>query len=539
MKETDLEGNVLKTGQNDWGEINSGESWDAATYTETYSFTWGTIATHFVKSGNHLNMKVTETNYAGSGIIFDGAEIYPFALHFPQDPAGFDGYTQYAITTTEPGVSAADFGRGIVTSVLPVESVPMYGGWKAAGSNTYTPIMTSTAPDGLATFLPSNDVPVQPGHTFSYTVALRFTPDGTAANAGDAYTSFTSTYPNQMTWTDKRIIGTAYLASSPVNNGDQTQPGGFPTNPRRYFNDPSVDITTTAGLAAFQERVLQTAAANVTNAGALNSQGVVTWDLEGEQYPQNTSYVGSPDQIAAVAPEMETAVLDTGSVYAGMKLDDAYFKTMTDAGLRVGVCLRPQAFTLGANGTASQVYLTSDAQIAANLEKKAQFANARWGVTMFYVDSTVYANGGTLNPNIFQKLITDMPNFLFIPEESTPRYYAYSAPFYSFIFHTTTGTPASVYSYYPNAFGANLVNDVSSATLAEYKPQLTAAVTRGDILMGLADYWQSNDPTLVAIYAAAAAAAASEVMTPLPWAAGSAAATTAAVRSAMQELAGQ
>ena len=503
MRSTDLEGNAISSGQYGWGESNNGESWNASTSTETYTFSWGSIATQFVQSGNTLNLIVTETNNAGSGIVFDGAEVYPFALHFPQDPAGFFGYTQYVITTLEPGVSAADFGTGVVTSVIPNEAVALYGGWKSAGTNTYTPLMTSTAPDGLATFLSSNNVPVQPGSSFTYTVSLRFTPEGSSASAADAYASFAATYPSQMTWTDKRIIGTAYLASSPAGTGDITQPGGYPTNPRRYFNDPSVDITTAAGLAAFQDRMLAQATANASNSASLSAQGVITWDLEGEQFPQTTSYVCSPDQIAAVAPEMESAILDANSPYFGQKLDDAYFKIMTNAGLRVGLCLRPQAFTLAANGTASQIYLTGNSAIIANLEAKARYANTRWGATLFYVDSTVDVNGGTLDPAIFQQLITDLPAFLFIPEESTPRYYAYSAPFYSFIFHTTTGTPASTYLFYPNAFGANLVNDVSASTLATYQPQLTQAVKAGDILMGHADYWQANNPTLVAIYQAA------------------------------------
>ncbi len=503
MRSTDLAGNVVSSGEYGWGETNGGESWNASTLTETYTFSWGSISTQFVQSGNTLNLIVTERNNTGSGIVFDGAEIYPFALHFPQDPAGFSGYTQYVITTLEPGVSAADFGTGVVTSVIPNEAIAMYGGWKADGTNTYTPIMTSTAPDGLATFLPSNNVPVQPGSSFTYTVSLRFSPEGSSASAADAYASFASTYPSQMTWTDKRMIGTAYLASSPANTGDITQSGGYPTNPRRYFNDPSVDITTTGGLTAFQGRMLAQAAANAANSASLNAQGVITWDIEGEQYPQTTSYVCSPDQIAAAAPEMESTILAANSPYFGQKLDDAYFKIMTNAGLRVGLCLRPQAFTLAANGTASQVSLTGNSAIIANLEAKARYSNTRWGATLFYVDSTVDVNGGTLDPAIFQQLITDLPAFLFIPEESTPRYYAYSAPFYSFIFHTTTGTPASTYLFYPNAFGANLVNDVSASTLAAYQPQLTQAVKAGDILMGHADYWQANDPTLVAIYQAA------------------------------------
>lgn len=504
MKTTDFAGNVLSSGQYGWGESNFSETWDPQTHTETYTFSWGSISTQFVLSGNNLNLIVTETNTAGSGIVFEGAEIYPLVLHFPQEPAGFNGYTQYAITTTDPGVSAADFGAGVVTAVVPDESVPLYTGWKSAGPHAYSPILSSTGPDGLAIFLPHHDRPVEPGSSFSYTVSLRFTPEGVAADAADAYASFAAAYPSQMTWIDKRIIGTAYLASSPASNGDITQPGGFPTNPRRYFADPGVDVMTSVGLKGFQNRMLAQANSNVENASNLNAQGVITWDLEGEQFPQSTSYVCSPEQIAAAAPEMESRVLDSTSPYVGQKLDDAYFKIMTAAGLRVGVCLRPQVFSLVANGTASQLYLATDAAIVANLEKKAKYAYTRWSVTLFYIDSSVNADGGTLNPAIFQQLITDLPNFLFIPEETTTRYYAYTAPFYSFIFKTELGTPTSVYKVYPKAFGANLVNDVSSSTLAKYEPQLTASVANGDILMGHADYRQDNNPTLVSIYRSAA-----------------------------------
>lgn len=513
MKATDLNGNTMQGGQYGWGEANNGTSWNPQTLTETYNFTWGTISTQFQQNGDTLNMIVTETNYASSGILFDGAEIYPFTLHFPQDPAGFNGYTQYAITTTDPGISAADFGAGIVTAVLPDESKPLYTGWKNAGAATYSPIMTSTYPDGIATFLPHNDLPLAPGNTLTYTVSLRFTPPGTPANTADALASFGQTYPSQLNWADKRIIGTSFVASSPVGISDKTQPGGFPTNPRRYFNDSSVDITSAAGLRNFQSRILAQAASQVTNAKNMNAQGVITWDLEGEQYPQDTSYVCSPDQIAAVAPEMESTISDPSSPFFGKKLDDAYFKTMTDAGLRVGVCLRPQVFTLGANGTASQQFLGNNAAIIANLENKARTANTRWGATLFYVDSVVDVNGGTLDPAIFQQLSTDLPNVLFIPEESTTRYYAYTAPFYSFIFHNTTGTADSVYAAYPHAFGVNMVNDASPSILSQFTPQLTGAVEKGDILMGHADYWQSNNPAIASIYAAAGVTAPAQPVT--------------------------
>ena len=503
MKATGSTGVLSVDPQTGWGENNNGETWNSDAKTETYTFDWGSIAVQFSQQGDTLNLNVTETSNPGSGINFDGAEIYPFTLHFPADPVGFSGYSQFVITTLQPGVSAADFGSGIVTSVIPDETQPLYGGWKTIGTNTYSPILSTTSPDGLPIFLPHQDRPVNPGSSFSYTVSFRFTPEGSVAPVADAYSSFAQAYPSQMTWTDKRIIGTAYLASSPDALSGINQPGGFTTNPRRYFNDPSVDVTTAAGLQAFQQRMLTRATNEAATAQALSGQGVITWDIEGEQFPQSTSYVCSPDQIASVAPEMESIISDTGSPFAGRRLDDAYFSILSAGGLRTGVCLRPQVFTLAANGTASQIFLGTNAAIIANLENKARYANTRWGTTLFYVDSVVDANGGTLDPAIFQRLITDLPGFLFIPEESTVRYYAYSAPFYSFLFHTDLGTSAAVYNVYPNAFGANLVNDVSASTLAAYLPQLTQSVKNGDILMGHADYWQANDPTLISIYQAA------------------------------------
>jgi hypothetical protein len=502
MLSTDLEGNVLNTSQTTWGETNSGETWNPASSTETYTFYWGSIATQFVQSGNTLNLVVTETNNSGSGLIFDGAEIYPFLLHFPQDPAGFTGYTQVVNTTRQPGISVADFGSGVVTSVVPDESTAVYAGWKAEGSATYAPIMTTTLPDSLAAFVPVVNQPLQPGASLTYTISLRFTPEGTAATESDAWASFAAVYPFQLSWTDKRVIGTAYLASSPSGSND-TQPGGFPTNPRRYFNDPTVNITTPAGLQSFQDRILSVADSNVSDAQMLGAQGVITWDIEGEEYPQSTTYVCSPDQIATVAPEMESIVSDPSSPYVGSKLDDAYFGMLSSAGFKIGLCIRPQVFTPGPNNTASQVYLTTNSAVIANLENKATYANKRWGATIFYVDSTVDSTGDTLDPAIFEQLVTDFPNFLFIPEESTARYYAYNAPFYSFIFQGVTGTDPSVYNYYPNAFGATLINDVSASVLASNQAAITQSVAHGDILMGFAYYWQANDPTIVAIYQAA------------------------------------
>ena len=509
MKLTDMRGNVLSGSNYGWGENNIGKSWNPATKTWTYHFVWGLMTVQFAQVGDTLNMIVTESNNANSNVILDGASIYPFVLHFPQLPTGFtdQSYPQLAFNTTGPSVTLANFGASEVAAVVPNANKPLYTGFlPSGGSNSYTAFISSTTPDGLATFQPQNDRSVQPGQTDSFTVSLRFAPSGTSksALASDAYSSWAQTWPSQLSWTDRRPIGTAYLASSP-SSGNINQSGGYKNNPRRFFNDSDAsdfDISTSPGLASFQSRVLQQAASNVQNMQRLGAQGSITWDIEGEQFPQSTSYVCEPDNISQIAPEMETIITDPHSPYIGMKLDDAYFKTMTSAGFRVGVCIRPQHFTLNADGTAQQTTLP-DSLIGAELTRKIQFAHNRWAATLFYIDSTVEPNGAVLDAAILQQVAIGFPDSLLIPEESTPKYYAYTAPFMSYIFHESLGTDPSVHFYYPSAFSAILVNDANASTLSKDIAALTNSVKAGDILMAHVDYWQVNNPVIVSIYASA------------------------------------
>ena len=433
MKATDSQGNVLTSGQYGWGENNNGRNWNASSHTWTYPFIWGSISVQFSQSGNALNIAVTTTNNANSGITFDGANIFPFVLHFPQLPNNFvnPAYEQLAFNTTGPSVTLADYGQGEVAAVSLDASKPLYTGFQPAGNgNNYFPIISGTAIDSMANFYPHNDRPIAPGQTDRFTVSLRFGPSGTPTSSlvADVYKIWAQTWPPQLNWPDRRIIGTGYLSSS--GQGPVNRSAGFANNPRRYFNDGNAsdfDVTTATGLIQFQNRVLQQATNTVQNLTKLNAQGLITWDIEGQQYPQDTSYVCSPDQIAQAAPEMETMISNGSSPFNGMKLDDAYFKIIRSAGFRVGVCIRPQQFTLYSNGTAAQVYLSND-QVAAQLIRKMRYAHDRWGVTLFYVDSAVQSDGGNLDPAIFQQVAAALPDSLIMPEESTPKYYAYHGP---------------------------------------------------------------------------------------------------------------
>jgi hypothetical protein len=151
MKSTDLSGNVLTTGQYGWGELNNGRSWDAASHAWTYKFNWGSIRVQYVQNGTNLDLVVTTATNAGSGIVFDGAAVFPLVLHFPQLPSGFQdhSYPQFAYNTTAPSVTLADYGAGEVVAVAPDASKPLYSGFNpSAGSGfAYATEISGTTPD--------------------------------------------------------------------------------------------------------------------------------------------------------------------------------------------------------------------------------------------------------------------------------------------------------------------------------------------------------------------------------------------------------
>jgi hypothetical protein len=508
MEAYDLAGHPLTSGQFGWGEDHLSRAFDLPTKTWHYVFSWGSIVVAYQQSGDSLKVTITTTNAPRSGIVFDGATLYPLALHLSRVPSGFGepGTSRMIDDIEEPPIVVADDEVSEITAFATDSAKPIYLGFQAVGKSlTYAAMVSSTEPDQYSqTKQPGRRL--NPGQTDSFAVTLRFSHPNLPAQrvAPEAFKAFAEHYPETLHWSDRRIIGTVFLASSP--QGTRSKPAGFPTNPRRYFTDAAVDISNPSGLKQFQLRVLQQAADVVANLKRLNAQGAITWDIEGEQYPQDTSYSCSPDQIAQLAPEMESIISDPTSPYAGLKLDDGYFKTIHDAGFRVGVCVRPQRLVITSDANAHQVTLP-DSQVADNLIRKMKYAHDRWGATIFYLDSTVQADGKPLPSAILERAAAALPDSLLIPEESTPRMYRATAPFQTFLFHGDLGTEPAIRASYPLAFSANLVNDVDPAKLAERQSALTKSVGQGDILMLLCGYWQTNNATAVSIYRAAPEAA--------------------------------
>jgi hypothetical protein len=505
IKMTDMAGNPKTEADYGWGENNTGKKWNQAEKAWDYSYPWGAIRVQLLQNNNILNVNVTESNRADSSAILYGATIVPFVLHFGQQPTDFlpGPFPAISDNYTAPGVVVADYGTAKAALVVPDAGKPLYAAFRRlTDPDSFAALVSSTSPDDLAPFLRHMDRPLMPGQTDRFTMSLRLYDDKQPIQtvAADAFSSWNQRWPSTLDWKDRRAIGALYLASSPSAG---TPPD--PANPRRYFElgaSSGVDIRPPDGLAKFQQRVLSAAGSAVETLRRLDAQGAVTWDIEGEQYPRGTSYVCSPDQIASIAPEMESK-LPASSPYAGMKLDDAYFKIIRNGGFRVGVCVRPQQLTQRDGPAAEQIALSED-QIANELLRKIKFAHERWGATLFYLDSTVGAKGDVIDPAILQTVSRAFPDSLMIPEQTTPRYYGFSAGFRSFLFHGDTGTPSAIYNYYPHAFSVNMINDASPDKLQVARKQLTESTRRGDILMVFGAFWHANNSVVQDIYSEAA-----------------------------------
>lgn len=145
----------------------------------------------------------------------------------------------------------------------------------------------------------------------------------------------------------------------------------------------------------------------------------------------NYRYVGSPDMLTQISPEMDSIV-------------DRVLGLTTAAGIRLGMTLRPQKLTLSPRWSSSvppkskpQKYFqfdfynadnTTDVQAYVdNIVHKASYAIKRWNASMFYVDTCGNKNG-VLPHAVWDGVTKALPGVLFFPEETTLLDYAVVQP---------------------------------------------------------------------------------------------------------------
>ena len=276
-----------------------------------------------------------------------------------------------------------------------------------------------------------------------------------------ALTGAWSVWPSHFRWPDRRPIGVLDLASDYFSS---------PTNPRGWFNDKTLDVTGPGGPQRFRKALDDYTDRSIAVLKRAGAQGVIVWDLEGEQYPHKITYIGDPRLLGRLAPEMDLAA-------------DEFFRRLRNAGFRVGVTIRPQQLVFGDDGQPRQKNVLD---INKLLLEKIDYARARWGATLFYVDS----NDGFFRPDeIWQlrRVAEERPDILLIPEHHSLFYRAFSAPFEGLARGGSPETSVWARRLFPGSFQslyiADATNDPDIIALAQWQ---------GDVLLFRAWYWNPD-----------------------------------------------
>jgi len=442
------------------------------TDTVDLSYPWGRVSCAYGKQGDRLTMSIEVSNASAKTI--DQLSLRLMELNFPSIPTG---------GTLEAGM----FGFGFKGPEWPLHqgpaSIP-----SVADPQFVVPIVHVDYRSGALNFCSddlecsvdvsnSTNSPAGTGYPFVVTcrdikpraskmfnVSIRFGPAGARVQdlSGDVLERYAGKYPFQINWKDHRPIGAIFLASSGTN---------VATNPRRWIlNYGEIDVTTQQGKSAFREALLKHADKSIKALKKVNAQGMITWDPEGEEFI-GACYYGDPLLVPTLAPEMEFKNDGAKSAI------DEYFEKFRAAGLKVGVCIRPQQITMVDGKPVHQA--AEDEHAVQILRERIAYAKQRWGCTLFYVDSTATAYGA-LNPDVFKAVADAYPDILLIPENESMRYFAYSAPLNSYMHHKITSTPAGARMVYPKAFSVLMAPE---GDRPEDHDALVTAVRRGDILL--------------------------------------------------------
>jgi len=447
---------------------------DAEAKRITLTYPWGEVRCTYGVQPDRLQLDI-EVENRGPAILTELA-LSPMETRFPQPPKGWVPHMPYrGFSLGWPTINTAVCEKATLAVCNEDIGRPLQVGWAGRESLAARPMIVSTVSDWAGELLnPRLFRPIYPGGADQFIITLRFALAGAdpASIASDLEQRFVEAHPFRLQWSDRRPIGALFLSSSQL---------GAPQNPRGWFNDKETDFTGEEGRARFRQRLLAFARQSLEVMRGLDCQGMVTWDIEGQEYPHATSYLGDPRSLP---PEMEPVA-------------DEYFRVFSEAGLRTGICIRPQLPVRAAYTDAVRQIEATDP--FAVLDAKITYAKQRWGCTLFYVDSNGDPNV-PLPVTIFQDLAAKHPDVLLIPEHENAVYYTCTAPYVDYANLKQLGTPESVRRLYPGALSFVYVGHGDPAPV---RAELTDAVRRGDILVVHGWYSSPSHPIVREIYAEA------------------------------------
>jgi hypothetical protein len=352
---------------------------------------------------------------------------------------------------------------------------------------------------------------IAPSQTLTAKFSVRFTSNMTEDRvilAPEAYSEYQAAHPYLVNWPDRRPISLWFMS----DYGHQSA-----TNPRGYFNQPALDVS---NISAFQSTALAQAQNIIASIQArpVKPQGIILWDIEGQEFPQATSYVGDP----RIFSEGYDAEMNATA--------DQLFALFKNAGLKVGVTIRPEYLQWGpvanlpstcnsnsednykdyyiatgaplhqkfyacsapntwllmpsGNGSQTMFQSTQVQQVINLLLSKVAYARARWGTMIYYVDSAVWDGGAPITATIFRALQQAYPDSLFIPEQSYIGTMGVTIPYAA-----PNGSLNSLYApetwrfAYPNGAQATNLSNCNGTCWAADAPSFDIGQKIGDIAM--------------------------------------------------------
>ena len=454
---------------------------DLAQKRRTITYPWGSVTLTYVTAGSRLTFQVAVVN-SGSDPIVE-CSVALLTAQFPSLPVGgqwANGFEVSDLNIDDLTALPVDYGSGLLVLCNDLPGVPLKFGFASPDGAQHRVVRMTT----VVTNCP-DDPRIAPHSTAQYAFSMRFAPAGTDPESliGDLHAALRAQIPPVLAWPDRRAIGTLFLASGYHASA---------TNPRGWLNEPALDTVTPAGRANFRVQMLAKADDTIARLRDMNAQGMIFWNVEGEQYPYIT-YAGDPRVVGSLAPEMDT-------------IANEFFAKFLAAGLRTGVCLRPSRIVPGFPGN-GHVWDHDNYgfDVLTNLSDKIAYAQSRWGCTLFYVDSNVdwtFDNTGTftarlMRASVFSALHALHPDVLVIPEIPRTGYWASTAPYREVASGGFYATAARSRAVYPQAL--TTIEPKDCDWTANHSA-LVSAVSTGDILLFRSWFPDSGNPQVKAIY---------------------------------------
>lgn len=389
------------------------------------------LACNFKQLADTLFIQITLTNTSADTL--SGVSICPLTLNFGKKPDNIQPYNPYySNNIAGPSVIIAYLDTYNLMIENPDVTKKIYTGLLEENNTNGTTyrLWTGSHPfTGMQDFDSRSEIKLAPGRVYSYSVSLKFCKKDKLLSqvASKTYSNFKKANPFLFKWPDRRPVGALFLSSYNQNKNV--------ANPRNWvFQGSSNAPTNTEHIKELKASLMSYADKSISILKDMDAQGMITWDIEGQEFPHPLSYIGSPELIGKVAPEMNSII-------------DEYFAKFRNAGFKTGICIRPDSVVFK-GGWIDHLFVKDP---AATLIRKISYARKRWGCTLFYIDSNVEPSGNPLNPDFFKKVREKFPDVLLIPEHERTMYFAYTTPYDEMRMGTTEVNMFTKYVY-PEAF---------------------------------------------------------------------------------------